>query len=60
MRPARQRHTPAWMNDYEVSFLSVPYRDEPESYIEAITGPNKVQWEIAMREEYETLIKNGV
>jgi hypothetical protein len=30
MRPARERHAPTFMNDYEVSLLSALYGDEPE------------------------------
>jgi hypothetical protein len=54
MRPARERHASTWMNDYEASLLSGLYGDKPESYEEAIQGPNGVQWENAMREEYKS------
>jgi hypothetical protein len=60
VRPARERHAPAWVNDYEISLLSAMYEDEPELYEAAIIGLNKVQWGVAMREDYKPFIDNGV
>lgn len=64
-RPVRTTRgiRPKRYDDYisDSSFLShTPCFDEPQSYDDAMAGTNKTEWESAMKEEYNSLIKNRV
>ncbi|CAH2091010.1 unnamed protein product [Euphydryas editha] len=63
-RPVRTTRgiRPKRYDDYlsDCSLLShTPCFDEPQSYNDAMVSTNKAEWECAMKEEYNSLIKNG-
>ncbi|KAG6438777.1 hypothetical protein O3G_MSEX000215 [Manduca sexta] len=64
-RPRRVRSKPKWLNDYvqgeesdENSFISYTCQ-EPTSYQEAMTRPDKSKWEEAINTELRTLQENN-
>lgn len=49
---------PARLRDYVVDIAKV-VDQEPTSYEEAVLGPEQDLWKVAMREEYDSLMKNN-
>lgn len=64
-RPLRSTrgNIPKRYNDYELDLSLFAHNyvlDEPQSYEEAMASQNKADWQQAMQNEYDSLIKNGV
>lgn len=66
-RPVRSTRNkkPTRYVDYDLSDTSdqsffVGYHHEPQSYEEAMAGPNKANWLAAMQDEFNSLMKNNV
>lgn len=62
-RPIRSRNRPIWMNDYvvgrdddDVALLTIL----PNTYSEAISSLKSKEWQAAMDEEYNSLVKKEV
>jgi hypothetical protein len=60
-REMRVRHPPLWLQDYETNFMTIEsFVDNcPNSYSNAVGGPDKDNWKRAMKEEYDGLIQNN-
>lgn len=57
----RERRKPKWMDDYDVSYQAcIELSDEPQTVQEALSSPQKEEWEKAMNEEYRSMIEKEV
>lgn len=63
-RPVRgtRNKIPERLEDYELSFYTdlMPIDDEPETFEECMQDTFKDKWVLAMKDEYESLVKNQV
>ncbi|KAF2880475.1 hypothetical protein ILUMI_25705 [Ignelater luminosus] len=55
-RNTRERRRPTWFDDYDMSCLAV--NQEPAKCEEIVTHPQRTQWEHAMKNEMQALVKN--
>lgn len=63
-RPKRNVTQPRWFSDYDMSFFALCVAEviayaEPATYEEAIKCKESQKWIKAMKEEIESLLKNG-
>ena len=63
-RPRRSTRPPSWFSDYDMSFFALCVAEvllyaEPSTYEEAIRCRENQKWIKAMREEIDSLLKNG-
>jgi hypothetical protein len=61
-RPQRQRKE--WLHDWwvatkEVEWATIAFSEEPQTVEEALNGEDAKKWEIAMQEEYDSLVVNN-
>ena len=55
----RLRHPPTRYTDYYACMATVENMQEPTTYEEAMLSPHREQWQLAMREEFDSLIEAG-